>query len=165
MPRRSRRPSRCPLPRRAIRCVNSLAFWRGLSVGSIAAASVALGLLVAQPHPDKRPLLVATLAATDGTPLITAAYDPARGAVILAPAGSGGDAQHSPELWVIVGDAPPRSLGLIDLANPQAHPIAAEKLRGLKPGAVLAVSIEPLGGSPTGAPTGPVVATGKLAQI
>ena len=31
--------------------------------------------------------------------------------------------------------------------------------------AVLAVSLEPLGGSPTGQPTGPVIANGKLAQL
>ena len=32
-------------------------------------------------------------------------------------------------------------------------------------GFVLAVSIEPEGGSPTGAPQGPIVAAGKLAKI
>jgi anti-sigma-K factor RskA len=32
----------------------------------------------------------------------------------------------------------------------------------LKPGATLAVSVEPVGGSPTGQPTGPVILTGKL---
>ena len=31
--------------------------------------------------------------------------------------------------------------------------------------AVLAVSLEPQGGSPTGQPTGPVIANGKLAQL
>jgi anti-sigma-K factor RskA len=31
--------------------------------------------------------------------------------------------------------------------------------------AVLAVSLEPLGGSPTGQPTGPVIANGQLAQL
>jgi anti-sigma-K factor RskA len=31
--------------------------------------------------------------------------------------------------------------------------------------AVLAVSLEPPGGSPTGQPTGPVIANGKLASL
>jgi anti-sigma-K factor RskA len=36
-------------------------------------------------------------------------------------------------------------------------------MRGrLKDGVTLAVSIEPFGGSPTGKPTGPVVAAGKI---
>jgi anti-sigma-K factor RskA len=35
----------------------------------------------------------------------------------------------------------------------------------LAQGAVLAISVEPAGGSPTGQPTGPVVATGDLKSI
>ncbi|TIW60287.1 MAG: anti-sigma factor, partial [Mesorhizobium sp.] len=35
----------------------------------------------------------------------------------------------------------------------------------LAQGAVLAVSVEPIGGSPTGQPTGPVVAAGDLKGI
>jgi anti-sigma-K factor RskA len=34
--------------------------------------------------------------------------------------------------------------------------------RELREGATLAVSVEPVGGSPTGLPTGPVIASGKL---
>ncbi|WP_287200988.1 anti-sigma factor, partial [Mesorhizobium sp.] len=35
----------------------------------------------------------------------------------------------------------------------------------LAQGAVLAVSVEPAGGSPTGQPTGPVVAAGDLKNV
>jgi anti-sigma-K factor RskA len=38
-------------------------------------------------------------------------------------------------------------------------------LAGFGPGTTLAISLEPQGGSPTGLPTGPVVAAGKAAQI
>ena len=37
--------------------------------------------------------------------------------------------------------------------------------RRLTPDASLAVSLEPPGGSPTGLPTGPVVALGKLTSL
>jgi len=67
-----------------------------------------------------------------------------------------------PELWVIEGKNPPRSLGVIDIAVGRSQTIPRDRLAGLKPGAILAISIEPTGGSPTGAPTGPVIATGKL---
>jgi anti-sigma-K factor RskA len=142
---------------------NSLALWRSIAAAGVSAAAVAVALLVARPAPA--PVLAATLATPDGTALITAAFDPTRSAVILTPAGGRGDAQHSPELWVIEGNAPPRSLGVINIANAQTHAIPADRLVGLKAGAVLAISIEPLGGSPTGQPTGPVVATGKLVAI
>jgi anti-sigma-K factor RskA len=110
-------------------------------------------------------MLVATLVGDDGAALISAAYDPARGAVVLAPAAHPSLAGKSPELWVIEGKAPPRSLGVVDMDAPSARGIDKARLAGLKPGSVLAVSIEPAGGSPTGQPTGPVVAKGTLAAV
>lgn len=60
------------------------------------------------------------------------------------------------ELWLIVGEAAPVSLGLLS-ADTRLH------LAALPVGATLAVSLEPAGGSPTGQPTGPVIAVGQLA--
>jgi anti-sigma-K factor RskA len=85
--------------------------------------------------------------------------------VVLTPATQRDDTGKSPELWVIEGDKAPRSLGVIDIRGPNAHAISSKQLAGLAPGSVLAISIEPKGGSPTGLPTGPVVATGKLTAI
>ncbi|WP_303808498.1 anti-sigma factor domain-containing protein [Sandarakinorhabdus limnophila] len=110
------------------------------------------------------PALVATLADADGKPLIAAAFDPANGQVRLAPVSASDKATGGtvPELWVIEGKNPPRSLGVIDIAVGRSQTIPRDRLAGLKPGVILAISIEPTGGSPTGAPTGPVIATGKL---
>jgi anti-sigma-K factor RskA len=145
---------------------SSLGLWRGLAGSSMALAAVAAVLLVARPGvPPATELLVATLASEGGASLITATYDASRGAIILTPAGKTDDAGRTPELWVIEGDNPPRSLGTIDLASPESRVIPAERLKGLKAGATLAISLEPKGGSKTGAPTGPVVATGKLTGI
>lgn len=147
----------------------SLALWRGLALaGSVAAVVAIAGIVPRGPvAPAAAPpqLLVASLAASDGTPLLSATYDPLRGSVALAPATPADHRGRSPELWVIVDGQPPKSLGLIDIDGANAHAIPAERLQGLKPGATLAISIEPLGGSPTGLPTGPVVATGKLVAI
>ncbi len=147
---------------------NSLALWRGVALAGTAAAAVAFTQVgPAPPAPGAPPKqLVAALAAADGTPLLSAAYDPIRGAVVLTPATQRDDgADKSAELWVIEGDKPPRSLGVIDIRGPNAHAISAKRLAGLQAGATLAISIEPLGGSPTGLPTGPVVATGKLSPV
>ena len=141
----------------------TLGFWRGLAVGGVAGAALALAPVLLPGRPAAPPVLVATLAGTDGVPLIAATYDPARGSVVLAPATKRHDTGKSPELWVIEGKNPPRSLGVIDIDNPNAH--LSDRLKGLKPGSTLAVSIEPLGGSPTGLPTGPVVATGTLSAV
>jgi anti-sigma-K factor RskA len=154
---------------------NNLALWRGLGLGGTALAALAAALLVA---PAARPpaatpsvavpaaggpSLVATLADSEGRPLLAAAFDPATGGVRFAPAAApDGTAGKVPELWVIEGKNPPRSLGVIDIAAGATHTVPRARLAGLKPGAVLAISIEPIGGSPTGAPTGPVIATGAL---
>lgn len=146
---------------------DSLALWRGLAFAGTAAAAIAISQVGPSPAAPGAPppLLVAALADADGTPLLSAAYDPVRGAVVLTPATQRDDAGKSPELWVIEGDKPPRSLGVIDIRGPNKHAISSKQLVGLAPGSVLAISIEPLGGSPTGQPTGPVVATGKLTAI
>ena len=68
------------------------------------------------------------------------------------------------ELWLIDGDAPPVSLGVLPFT---AKPVIAvgESLRDKLPTGVLAISDEPKGGSPTGLPTGPVLATGKVTAL
>ena len=144
---------------------SSLNLWRLISGASTVAAVVAVTLLVSRPVPVQQQLLVATLASSDGSGVITATYDASRGAVILTPAGKSDADGRTPELWVIEGDNPPRSLGTIDISAPGSKAIPPERLRGLKAGSTLAISLEPKGGSPTGAPTGPVVATGKLTGI
>jgi anti-sigma-K factor RskA len=149
---------------------NSLAVWRSLAFAGTAAAVIAIAQIgptpVAPPAPSAPPqMLVAALAAADGTPLLSAAYDPVRGAVVLTPATQRQDEGKSAELWVIEGNNPPRSLGVIDIRDPNAHVIGPGQLKGLQSGATLAISIEPYGGSPTGLPTGPVVATGTLKAV
>jgi anti-sigma-K factor RskA len=65
---------------------------------------------------------------------------------------------HAFELWAVPPQGAPRSLGLI---SSQGTTIV-KKGKVLDNTAALAVSLEPPGGSPTGAPTGPVLFVGKL---
>jgi anti-sigma-K factor RskA len=67
-------------------------------------------------------------------------------------------ADRALELWAVPPSGAPRSLGLI--AGNAATVVRRDKL--LDGTAALAVSLEPSGGSPTGAPTGPVLYVGKL---
>lgn len=63
------------------------------------------------------------------------------------------------ELWIIAPDAAPVSLGLLqEAALSVPYPT-------LPQGWTLAVSLEPAGGSPTGAPTGPVLAAGVVGDL
>ena len=142
-----------------------LAFWRGLSaIASVAAISLAV--LLASPGPVQPPVVV----------VLSATTPPGGGAVVSASfvASISGDgramvtkplinvsleANQALELWAVPASGAPRSLGLISASGATV----VQKDRVLQGAAVLAVSLEPPGGSPTGAPTGPILYAGKLA--
>ena len=71
-------------------------------------------------------------------------------------AGEAADAEHSHELWIIAGDSPPVSLGVL------ADDSVTMALPGVQPGEILAITVESRGGSPTGQPTTAPVAHGAL---
>jgi anti-sigma-K factor RskA len=94
-------------------------------------------------------------------PALVVSVDTRRGELRIRPLGLKAEPGRSHELWAVRGNAAPVSLGLVDSAGQRglgALPLAALA----DPQLVLAVSLEPAGGSPTGQPTGPVVFTGKL---
>ena len=69
------------------------------------------------------------------------------------------------ELWVMPKDGKPHSLGMVknEMGETMIH-IAATDPR-LKDAAMLAISMEPMAGSPTGLPTGPVLCSGPIAVV
>ena len=111
-----------------------------------------------------QPLLVASIAPTAKGAAIAAVYDPARG-VLRVTAADMPAAGRSTELWVIGADKTPHSLGLLTPGGATSVTPALAVRRQLAAGATLAVTIEPEGGSPTGAPTGPIVLKGDLSAV
>lgn len=151
-----------PLPRRWA--------WPSIAALSSMAAAVLFTLLVTRSPtvaPVDRPtapaLLAAAVVPTASGDAMSAVYDPQAGSIRLT-AASLADARHAAELWVIGGDGVPHSLGLLHAGATTALVVAAADRPRLAAAAVLAVSIEPVGGSPTGLPTGPVVAKGILSR-
>jgi len=70
------------------------------------------------------------------------------------------------ELWALPTGARPVSLGVLPAAGGTArHALSAAQLSALAGSMQLAVSVEPVGGSPTGQPTGPVVLTAPLGAV
>lgn len=137
------------------------------AVAAALAASLIAALLmrpvVAPPPITPAATLVATLApAANGT--LSAVYDVARAEIRISKL-SGAPAGRSNELWLIGGDGVPRSLGLLGLGDASSVPVAAVYRSAVKEGARLAISSEPPGGSRTGQPTGPIVATGTFISL
>lgn len=140
-----------------------LALWQGLS-GLALAGVVGLGVLLAQPQPTQPPVVVVLAANADAGPgAVPASFVVSLNAdgrsLVLKPVNAPAlQATQAFELWAVPKDGAPRSLGLVSGSQ------GATVLRtGLLSGtAAFAVSLEPAGGSPTGAPTGPIVSLGKL---
>lgn len=143
---------------------SSLAFWRGLAVAALAALAIYIAVPFITP-PTAAPQLVASLAAEGSDVRYLAVYDAARGEVALSRvSGERGEGRDF-ELWMIEGQNAPVSMGVIPTGDAVHLPVADVTKAKLDAGAVLAVSLEPTGGSPTGQPTGPVVAAGDLRSI
>ena len=69
---------------------------------------------------------------------------------------------QSYELWLLPAEGgAPISLAVLGALDARFQ-LAASHAQRLRAGGKLAVSVEPAGGSPTGAPTGPVILVGDL---
>jgi len=139
--------------------LGSLAFWRVATFASAALAAAAL-LYLAVRVPPLPTTVVAVLSDDKGDPGWIALGDERGGDVGVAPVRQVAvDAAHAFELWAIA-KGPPRALGL--LAPQPGHPLQVQASMLPPEGGVLAVSIEPVGGSPTGLPTGAVLYKGTV---
>lgn len=152
--------------------VTTRRFWPVAAIGAIAAAlvlTVAIGPQLRRPAPvePRAPApvaiapLLAAIASTSGAAPIAASYDRPSGVIRLAGAVVT-PTDRSAELWAINGKNAPQPLGLLTTGSTRIV-VAGGQRHALVDGTVLAISIEPKGGSSTGLPTGPVVATGALA--
>lgn len=66
------------------------------------------------------------------------------------------------ELWTLQDDGTPVSLGLLPQAGARTLQLDAPVIEAIARSNTLAVSLEPVGGSPQAVPTGPVLYTGAL---
>jgi anti-sigma-K factor RskA len=144
-----------------------LAFWRGVSAFA-GVAALTLGVMLVNPGPAQPPIVVVLSAATPAPGTPAGAVVPA--SFVASISGDGRAVVTRPltnvalqpdrvlELWAAAGTGAPRSLGLISangatVVRKTVLPVGTDHL---------AVSLEPPGGSPTGAPTGPVLYVGRL---
>lgn len=145
----------------------SLPFWRTAGAAGFAFAAAAMVYIAVQRPPQPAPgaPYVAAIMRDDGSPAFTATIDMQRSTVVVMPLGGAmADATRVPQLWLIPADGKPRSLGVIRRDAAMTLRLSAE-LRDMASGAMLAVSMEPPGGSPTGLPTGPVMAKGRIERV
>jgi anti-sigma-K factor RskA len=151
---------------------DSLNLWRWLGIGASVAALVLLAVNLAQIRqtPKETPAvtaantyMVATIARKDGVAHWTATVDVRNARMVVVPAMMASiDKDKATELWLIAPNQKPVPLGVFPPTESATMHLPPEIMAQLNAQAVLAVSIEPSGGSPTGQPTGPVLATGAM---
>lgn len=144
--------------------------WPAFGIGSALTAAALIAFIVIDPFapPPKKfgpaNVAVAELAATDGSLRMTAVLNHADRTVYLAMAGAGAATGRAYQLWGLPAQGNPVSIGVLP-AGENASFVAPAVLVPELPGLRIAISDEPAGGSPTGQPTGPVLAVGELVEF
>lgn len=131
--------------------------WRIAAAGAgLLAAGLALFVAVgSRPDPEGGRYL-AVVQGGGVLPALIVRVDTRTGTAQVRPVKTDPAAGRSLELWY-VGAEGPRPLGLVGTA-----PGEVRLPQGAAPDGVIAVSVEPPGGSPSGQPTGPVIYKGTL---
>lgn len=142
--------------------------WRILA-GSAAAAVIAVAVLVTLPLDDPAapfaPSLAAQIAAEDQSLVVLASYAPETGILRVDRQAGAAPSGRVLELWLIAEGAPaPVSLGVLPEDAVTDITLPADLIAAIA-GGTLAISEEPFGGSPTGTPTGAVLAVGAVTAL
>lgn len=148
-----------------VRWWQRLVLWQA-AAGMAMVAALSLGIVAQMPAPQAPPIVVVLAAqpdaaqggirpvsfvagvAPDGRSLVVKPLDAAQARLV----------NQALELWAVPPQGAPRSLGLIAAEGSTT----IQRAQALKDTAAFAVSVEPPGGSPTGAPTGPIISVGAL---
>ena len=144
----------------------SLGFWKGLAAASTLAAAV-LAFVAFSPEDltGPPPLFVSEIASEDRSLRVLAVVNPVAHTVRITRTDGAAVSGRVLELWGIPADGTgPVSLGVLPDTE-VAEVMVPEALFGKAVGLTLALSDEPPGGSPTGAPTGDVLAVGQLSEL
>ena len=189
-PRQASEPSTPPAPPPSERSADIVVLarrarrWRRLTVAMTAIAALlalyvgisqfAPGLVsVSRPAPpavtaqvaQPQSRLVAVLQQDPTTPAFLVSVDPASRTLTVRRVSAAPEPNRSYELWLISNKFPaPRSLGLVGVGEFTARALPSGFDADTLKTASYAISLEPSGGSPTGAPTGPILFKGRMVE-
>lgn len=147
----------------------NVTLWRWISLGAGAVAAACIALLVVLPRSPSAPptspiaYITARIEQENGLPGWTATLDTSRARLVLVPAAPNTiPPDRVPELWLIPPGGKPIAVGVLATNEATTFTLGPSLLAHANATSLLAVSIEPPGGSPTGQPTGPVIGKGAL---
>ena len=142
----------------------SLGFWRTLGLSAAGLAAALLVAVVGLKPVEQEPMFMAVLAEDNNDARVYIEQPKSNVLMVkmIKPWRLNSGFAH--ELWVIPKDGTPRSLGVINDATDTKIDLAGLDAK-LANGTLLAVSLEPPGGSRSGSPTGRVVCKGSIAWM
>jgi len=140
----------------------SIVRWLAWTFGASAigaAVAVALVFILTPPPPELGGYAMLHQDSADQSVVVFQIDKERRRVVLYAQTASAGTGKDY-ELWVLPPGKAPVSLGVLKATERIERPIDDMRAALIQPGTTLAVSLEPEGGSASGAPTGPVLYTG-----
>jgi anti-sigma-K factor RskA len=149
-----------------------LAFWRGLAVTSTAFVLILAAFIGVAPRPEPPMAMVAVMNDDKGQPALVVSWPPMKAMrdpyvrirvvqehPVMAPGTTW-------EMWMLPpGKDSPVSMGLITTDADQTMKLRSALANRMEGAWGLAMSVEPMGGSPTGTPTGPVIFKGQCVKL
>lgn len=149
------------LARRAVR-------WRNAFVGATALAASLVGILGYREMVDRKEATqyVAVLDSGNAKPAFLLTVDTKTNIAVITAVNPPPQSDKTYQVWLVSDKMPkPKSLGMVNKPGEmQMMPMESKSEMDLLMNASFEVSVEPMGGSPTGAPSGPVMFTGRLVQ-
>ncbi len=156
------------LKAREERLARRAARWRNAFVGATALAASLAGVLVYREAaaPKEATQYVAVLNTGSDMPAFLLTVDTKTKMCVITAVNPPKQTDKTYQVWMVSDKMPkPKSLGMLEKPGQmEMMPMQSGPEMDLLMNASFAVSVEPMGGSPTGSPTGPVLFTGKLVQ-
>lgn len=143
--------------------------WQVASMLS-AAAAIALAFFTFVQPAQQRPVgtpeapLMANIPIGETQLRLAVTYVPGRNDLLVSASGLTADGVHDHELWLVMPEGAPRSLGVVAPGENRRVPLDPQLARAISAGSQMVLTREPLGGAPAGGKAGPVVAEGRFLQ-
>ena len=142
-------------------------FWPALSALATAAALVMAVALVQTSPPTSEVQLSGAIVQADTKDPLWLVSETGQGKLLKLRAVSASAAATGKdyELWIVPESGQPLSLGVIPVGELHQVTLTDEARQTLSQSRTLAISLEPVGGSPTGAPTGPILHVVQMYEL
>jgi len=139
--------------------------WSATALAALTALAIGVGVYLNQPQPLAAQQIAAFNAPQRGDIWRVRSTKQGDKLVVEATNRVMPDDQHEYELWALPEGGAPVSLGLLPKNGVATLALNGAQRAALGGASKIAVSLEPLGGSPTGAPTGPVLHVAEVTRL